>query len=93
MFARIKRWPIKPYKVGNSIRRPLNQLLEGDMVYVRDFIVPTNLSDEQLKHLALITHHVYSSFDLTLRCLLYLQQRGRLSASIPKNYIAMVGRH
>ena len=40
--------------------RPLesmNQMLEADIVYVRDFSQASSMSVEQLKHLALIAHH------------------------------------
>ena len=42
----------------------MNQLLEADVVYVRDFTFPDKMSSEQLKHLALIAHHCYGSYDL-----------------------------
>src|SRR5262249_33984513 len=59
-----KRWIIAPLLVNNNPRQPLNQLLEADLVYVRDFRSPESLSEEQLKHLALIAHHCYRSYDL-----------------------------
>ncbi|ORB27646.1 FkbM family methyltransferase [Mycolicibacterium parafortuitum] len=77
-FAAIKRWPIAPYVVNDDPRWALNQLLEADIVYVRDFSRPDSLSDEQLKHLALIAHHCYGSFDLATRCVLLLEERGAL---------------
>jgi hypothetical protein len=66
-FAEIKRWPIAPSVSYNIPGHPLNQLLEADIVYVRDFAHADSMSDEQLKHLALIAHHCYRSFDLALR--------------------------
>ena len=55
-----------------------NQLLEADFVYVRDFRKPDLLTEEQLKHLALIAHYCYRSFDLAQFCLLALEERGHL---------------
>lgn len=79
-FAAVKQWPIAPLVVGGDDRQPLNQLLEADLVYVRDFSRPENLDAEQLKQLALIAHHCYGSYDLAVRCLYLLEQRGLLPA-------------
>src|SRR5712692_982077 len=37
-FAALKKWPISPLQFGADPTRPLNQLLEADLVYVRDFV-------------------------------------------------------
>ncbi len=89
-FAAVKHWPIAPYVVNNEPRRALNQLLEADLVYVRDFARPDSLSDEQLKHLALIAHHCYGSFDLALRCVKLLEQREGLQAGAQQRYLQLV---
>ena len=85
-FAAVKHWPIAPYAVEGNPRQALNQLLEADIVYVRDFSRPDLMSDEQLKHLALIAHHCYGSFDLATRCVLLLEQRGALEAGARQRY-------
>ena len=54
-----KIWPIAPMVVGDAPNRGIRQLLETDMVYVRDFSRPGNMSAEQWKHLALVAHHCY----------------------------------
>ena len=87
-FAAIKRWPIAPYM---NTRKPLNQLLEADIVYVRDFAHADAMSDEQLKQLALIAHHCYGSFDLALRCVMLLEQRQALQAGTQRRYLAILG--
>ena len=86
-FAAVKKWPIAPYVANNTPRKALNQLLEADIVYVRDFARPQNLDDEQLKHLALIAHHCYQSFDLALRCVMLLESRGVLPAGSRQAYL------
>lgn len=86
-FAAIKKWPISPCVINNDPRRPLNQLLEADLVYVRDFAHPERMSDEQLKHLAMIAHHCYHSYDLTLRCLLLLEQRNACAKGAQQRYL------
>lgn len=88
-FAAVKRWPIAPYVVNNEPWQALNQLLEADIVYVRDFFRPDSLSHEQLKHLALIAHHCYRSFDLALRCVLLLERRQVLNAGAGQRYLAI----
>jgi FkbM family methyltransferase len=87
-FASIKKWPIAPFSKNDDPRLPLNQLLEADIVYVRDFSRPDLLSDEQLKHLALIAHHCYGSFDLTLRCITLLEGRNALRPGSCDAYLA-----
>jgi len=86
-FAAIKQWPIAPCVVNNNPRQPLNQLLEADIVYVRDFSRPELMSDEQLKHLALIVHYCYGSFDLALRCVMLLEQRQALETGAQGWYL------
>jgi FkbM family methyltransferase len=86
-FAAIKLWPIAPCV---DPRQPFNQLLEADIVYVRDFTDPDSLSDEQLKHLALIAHYCYRSFDLALRCVMLLQQRQAVAARTGQRYLEIL---
>lgn len=89
-FAAVKQWPIAPCVINSDPRRALNQLLEADIVYVRDFAHPENLSDEQLKHLALIAHHCYKSFDLALRCVMLLEQRRTLPEGAQQTYLKIL---
>jgi FkbM family methyltransferase len=86
-FAAVRGWPISPFLHPNQV---MNQLLEADIVYVRDFVHPESMSDEQLKHLALIAHHCYRSFDLALRCVMLLEQRQALEAASQERYLTIV---
>ena len=52
---------MSPFCYLDQPNRAVNQLLEADLVYVRDFTHPELMDDEQLKHLALIAHHCYQS--------------------------------
>jgi hypothetical protein len=81
---------ISPLVINNDPRIPLNQLIEADIVYVKDFTKPENISDEQLKHLALISHACYKSFDLSMRCIAILEQRGALPVGSMNRYPAMI---
>src|SRR5262249_38856632 len=53
----------------------INQLLEADIVYVRDFTRPDAMSNEQLGQLAMIAHHCYRSHDLVGNCIHHLEGR------------------
>lgn len=90
-FAAVKQWPIAPLVVGGDERRPLNQLLEADLVYVRDFSRPDGLDAEQLGQLALVAHHCYGSYDLAVRCLYLLERRGLLPAGGRAAYLRGLG--
>jgi FkbM family methyltransferase len=73
----LKRWSIAPTLFGKNIYNPGNQLLEADIVYIRDIAHPEHMTSEQLSHLAMIAFHIYGSIDLAVFCLIELRQRGR----------------
>jgi hypothetical protein len=54
---------------------------------VRDFTHAGNMSPEQWKHLALIAHHCYGSFDLAVRCVDMLIERGVLTDKARDDYM------
>jgi FkbM family methyltransferase len=83
-----KIWPIAPMVVGDAPNRGIRQLLETDMVYVRDFTRPGNMSAEQWKHLALVAHHCYGSYDLVLKAIITLIEMGAVAGDANKRYLA-----
>jgi len=83
-----KIWPISPMVVGDAPNRGIRQLLETDMVYVRDFTRADAMSAEQWKHLALVAHHCYGSYDLALKAILTLMQMGAVPEDANKRYLA-----
>ncbi|ADU34763.1 methyltransferase FkbM family [Variovorax paradoxus EPS] len=89
-FAAVKQWPIAPCVVDGDPRRPLRQLLEADLVYMRDIRRPEAMDDEQLRHLALVAHHCHGSFDLALRCLLLLEERRAVEAGAQQRYLQLL---
>ena len=91
-FAALKKWPISPLQFGGDPTRALNQLLEADLIYVRDFVHPDNMTSDQLKHLCLIAHSCYNSFDLAGRCIALLEQRKEMPAGALQRYIEMLPR-
>jgi FkbM family methyltransferase len=84
-FANIKNWPISPIRAGEP-RYPFHQLLEADIVYIRDIIHPENMDNQQVAKLAAIAHLVFGSPDLIARCLLELQKRGAVAPNITNSY-------
>jgi FkbM family methyltransferase len=89
-FMAVKGWSITPTVRNNDPRLPFNQLLEADVVYIRDIIHPANLIDEQLKKLAAIAHHVFNSPDLAARCLFELQNRSVLRGKSAEAYLQTI---
>ena len=83
-----KIWPISPMVVGDQPNRGIRQLLETDMVYVKDFSRPQNMSSEQWKHLALVAHHCYGSYDLALKAIVTLIEMGAVPDGSNKRYLA-----
>jgi FkbM family methyltransferase len=87
-----KIWPISPMVVGGEPNKGIRQLLETDMVYVRDFSAPGNMTAEQWKHLALVAHHCYGSFDLALRAIDTLIRLGAVSDDAGRRYLSSLSR-
>jgi len=90
-FAAINKRMIAPLFDEKNPYAALNQLLEADAVYVRNFTRPEAMTDEQLKHLAIIAHHCYGSFDLAANCIFHLCKRQVIAADSLENYLAMPG--
>jgi len=75
-FVDLKRWSIAPTIRDGDFRRPFNQLLEADIVYVRDPATYAGLESEQLARLGHIALLCYRSPDLAAHILSVLQGRG-----------------
>ena len=91
-FAELKVWPLAPTIVSGQPNKGLRQLLEADLVYVRDFTRAKSMSVEQWKHLALIAHHCYGSVDLAARCLNMLAELGGVPAGASERYLSSLGK-
>jgi FkbM family methyltransferase len=89
MFAAINKKMIAPM-LGADPSAAINQLVEADVVYVRNFIEADAMDGEQLKHLALIAHHCYGSFDLALNCIHHLASRGAIPPDAKNRYVALL---
>lgn len=74
-FLDVKRWSITPTVRDNNFRKPFNQLLEADVVYIRNPLRLASWESEQLRKLAIIAHDCFASFDLTMHLLIELDRR------------------
>jgi FkbM family methyltransferase len=92
-FVALKRWAIAPVSMPKTPgKTPLNQVLEADIVYVRDFIRDDAMDAEQLKHLALVAFHCYRSFDLAANCVRRLAALGAVPGDALARYVGMIGK-
>jgi FkbM family methyltransferase len=89
MFAATNKKMIAPMQ-GPDPAAALNQLVEADIVYVRNFIAADDMDDEQLTHLALIAHHCYGSYDLAMNCIHHLTTRGAVPTDAKNRYVALL---
>lgn len=89
-FAAINRRVIAPLFDERNPSAAFNQLLEADVVYVRNFTQPESMTDEQLKHLAIIAHHCYLSFDLATNCIFHLCRRKAIASDSVERYLALI---
>jgi hypothetical protein len=68
----------------------INQMLFADVVYVRDFTKADKMDNEQLKHLAIISHHCYGSYDLAMNCIYHLVARNAVTADAQNRYLDLL---
>lgn len=87
-FLEVKRWSIAPTIFDNNFRVPGNQLLESDIVYIKDPLRLQCLSDEALKKLIAIAHFALNSVDLCVHLIMQLQSRGSAAANAHLDYLA-----
>jgi hypothetical protein len=76
--------------INGDPRLPVSQLLEGDLVYARDFARPENMTGEQWKHLALLAHHCYGSIDLAARAVLAAERIGAVRQGAGDRYLRLL---
>jgi FkbM family methyltransferase len=89
-FLDIKRWSIAPTIKNGNFRLPFNQLLESDVVYIKDPLNLTLLSAAQLIKLALIAHYSLASFDLCVFLLRELIAREHSTPEVLSQYLALL---
>lgn len=85
-FVSTRTWPVAPVVWADPLQGAARQLVEADILYVRDPVRTEDLSDAQLARMALISDVVYGSFGLALRCVLELIARGLLDPDTERAY-------
>jgi FkbM family methyltransferase len=76
LFLDVKRWSITPTIFNNNFRNPGNQLLESDVIYVKDPLNVAALTEIQLKKFAILAHYSFISFDLCVWLIIEMERRG-----------------
>jgi hypothetical protein len=71
----VKQWSITPTIFNNNFRIPGNQLLESDIVYIKDPLNIDLLSNDQIIKLIVIAHYSLRSYDLCVYLLIELSKR------------------
>lgn len=91
-FVNINRRLVAPLRDPSNPYAALNQVLEADVLYVRDFLHADAMSNEQLKHLALLAHHAYRSIDLAANCIHHLVARKAVAGDTLQRYVGSASR-
>lgn len=91
-FVEIKRWSIAPAVRNNDIRAPFNQLLESDIVYIRDPLKVERWDAESVKKLILLAHEALGSIDLAVYLMRELERRDPSLAALQQQYLLLVNK-
>jgi FkbM family methyltransferase len=88
-FLDIKRWSISPTVKGGNFRDPFNQLLESDIVYIRDPLNLESIPSSQIRILGLLADIFFRSPDLAIHCIRELVARKEMDEVQINAYIAL----
>jgi FkbM family methyltransferase len=88
-FVTTRTWPLAPVVWADPLEQASRQLVEADVLYVRDPVRFDELGDGQVARLALVADGGYGSFGLALRCVLELISRGVLDPGADAGYRAL----
>ena len=89
-FIDLKRWSISPTIFNNNFRIAGNQLLEGDIIYIKDPLNLSIISNKQLKILATLSHYCFKSTDLCVFYLIELISRKIIDKSSVSEYFKLI---
>ena len=81
---------IGPMVLNNDPFQSLNQIVQTDMVYVKDFRDLFNLRVDEIKKICLIAHTCYKSWDLSFRCIKTLIDKEHISSNAIEEYLKLV---
>jgi hypothetical protein len=91
MFVDVKRWSVRPTIFNGNFRVAGNQLLEADIVYVRNPLDLDDLDDTELRKLAVLSHYAFGSTDLCVHWLVELERRRAIPAETFQRYYERLG--
>jgi FkbM family methyltransferase len=83
----LKKWPLARAEADAQVAMPPRQLLEADVLYVRDPLTFAAAGDDELGALACIAHEVYASHELVYTCLRELERRSLASPGAAGRYL------
>ena len=86
-FLQVKRWSIAPTIFNGNFEKPGNQLLESDIVYIKDPLLMSSISDNQLQKFAILAHYCFQSVDLSVYILIEMEKRKLIEADAHKKYV------
>ena len=91
-FVLHKMLPANALPIGSSLRGKMtskhfrNQMVDGDLVYIRDPATISDWTDEQIKQLAIAGAGVFNSLDLVIYCMDQLVDRGVIGPEAPETF-------
>ena len=86
-FLDVKRWSIAPTIFNGNFRTPGNQLLESDIIYIKNPLLMSSISDNQLQKFAILAHYCFKSVDLSVYILIEMEKRKLIEADAHKKYV------
>jgi FkbM family methyltransferase len=81
---------VPPMRLNDNPWMALHQVLDGDVIYIRDYRDDANLDDDQLKQMAMIAHALYQSWDIACRCIGLLMHRKTIAGNSMEAYLRIV---
>ena len=86
-FLGIKPWSIAPTVFNNNFRIPGNQLMEADIVYMKDPREVRSFTETQIRKAIALAHFCFGSIDLCVHFILELERRGAVPAETHRGYM------
>jgi FkbM family methyltransferase len=91
-FLDVKRWSIAPTIFNNNFRVPGNQLLESDILYIKDPLELDRLTNEHIIKLIAISHYCLKSYDLAVHLINHLKQKGLVPSNYQELYLKLINK-
>lgn len=88
-FVSVKDWPLAPVQWADPLQESSRQLVEADILYVRDLGQWDAIEDDRLRHLAVICDGAFDQRGIAIRALRELARRGCLAGTAVDTYCAL----